>query len=127
MATKKNTRMIGGLEVRVVKDEKTHNMLINHHYITTHLAQYAMELFRAEMTSLEPMSGMAGGTTTYQSFQRTTIDHSVKRACEGAEKLFTELNRRGWLVQAPGLDEIVEPPNENGYGLTRGMTGHGHG
>lgn len=120
MAKAKNgARPVGGLEIRVVKDEKTNTMMINHYYVIGHVGQFAMELFRAEMTSLEPLNIAAGGPASYQSFQRTAVDHCVKRACDGAERMFAEMNRRGWLFTAPTLDEIIEEKTGH-YGLHPG-------
>jgi hypothetical protein len=115
MPKKNAARRVGGLEIRVVRDEKTNNLLINHNYVIGHVGQFAMELFRAEMSALEPLvdcsAYMVGGNpANFQSLQRTAIEHCVKRSCDGAEKLFAEMTKRGWLFEAPGLDEIIEPP-----------------
>lgn len=116
--------MLGGLEVRVVKDdEKTNTMLIQHGYVLSHVAQYAMELFRHELTAVEPLpvgAPVVGLDTGFQPYQRTTIELSVKRACDGAEALFHEMNKRRWLVAAPPLTEIVEPRDS---GVSFGMHG----
>lgn len=113
--------MPGGLEVRVVKDdEKTNNMLIQHSYVLSHVAQYAMELFRHELTAVEPVVSHSGDLGRFQPYQRTIIELSVKRACDGAEALFAEMNKRRWLVAAPPLSEIVEPRDS---GVSFGMHG----
>lgn len=112
---KASVAMLGGLEVRVVKDdEKTNNMLIRHNYVLSHVAQYAMELFRHELSAVEPVRG-AG--VHYQPHERTSIEHSVQRACDGAERLFAEMSKRRWLVQGPSVDELVETPSKPSYGL----------
>lgn len=111
--TKVRAAMLGGLEVRVVKDdEKTHTMMIQHSYVLSHVAQFAMELFRHELVAVEPMpvgAPVVGFDPSFQPYQRTTIELSVKRACDGAEALFAEMNKRRWLVASPPLSEIVEP------------------
>lgn len=117
-------RMLGGLEVRVVKeDEKTNTMMIQHTYVLSHVAQYAMELFRHELVMEEPVNNQVTAfQAKFQPYQRTTVELSVKRACDGAEALFAEMNKRRWLVATPSLDEIVEGREERGTFGIHGRT-----
>jgi len=116
---RKSNPAIGSLECRVVRNEKTNQMLINHAYAVGQVAQFAMDLFRGELHTFEPIVNLAGGGASgnYQALQRTGIQQSVKRACDGAEALFDEMAKRGWIIQAPTLDEIIEPVKENGFGM----------
>lgn len=117
-----HARQIGGVEARVVRDEKTNNLLINHYHIVGQVGQYAMEIFRSEMQAIEPSLAAVQSNQNYQTLQRTSITQSVQRACDGAEAMFKEMSRRGWMIEAPRLDEIVEPQNQNSFGLHAGHT-----
>lgn len=95
------------LDVRLVAaDYKHKNVFVNQRLIMSHVGQYAMELFRQEMISVEPLL-TAPNKDGSQQHVRTTIDASVQRACDGAEKLFRELDRRGWLSLSPETDDLL--------------------
>jgi hypothetical protein len=72
------------------------------------VAQFAIELFKQEMALEEPVTDGMPIMMTYQPMQRTTVEGSVQRSCDGAEKLYTEMLRRGWVQEMPPLDECIE-------------------
>lgn len=88
----------------VSADYKHKNMFAGSRLIMSPVGQYAMELFRQEMISVE--TSLTANPDGSQQHARTTIDASVQRACDGAEKLFREIDRRGWLSLSPETDDL---------------------
>lgn len=116
MAKPNKTTMITGHVVE--PGEKLRETWVHHRFMVSSVGQYAMELFRNELASMEPMN--ASGIAQYQHYQpmqRTTVDASVKRACDGAEKLFEELTKRGWTWEMPSLDSMIERSDFTGFGM----------
>jgi hypothetical protein len=123
----KSRKLIPTVEARVMPHEyKAHPVYVNHRVLASHVGQYAMELFSHEMTMMEPVSlgasGIASGSS-FQPLQRTNIEASVKRACDGAERMFQEMIRRGWLIETPSIDDVVKPEGPSSFGLHRASNG----
>jgi hypothetical protein len=107
----------------VQKGEKLKEVWVHNRYMFSSVAQFAIELFKQEMATEEPVVAMPmGGTPTFQARQRTTVENSVQRSCDGAEKLYAEMIKRGWVQEMPEIDECID---RDGY-VNFGMHGGGH-
>jgi hypothetical protein len=108
----------------VQQGEKLREVWVHNRYMFSSVAQFAIELFKQEMALEEPlaMPMVVGGTLTFQPRQRTTVENSVQRACDGAEKLYAEMVRRGWMHEMPPLKDCIERTDVP-FGMTGGHRG----
>lgn len=100
--------------------EKLREVWVHNRYMFSSVAQFAIELFKQEMALEVPVTANIPLNMSYQPTDRATVEESVQRACDGAEKLYTEMLRRGWMQEMPPLKDCIERGD-----FTFGMTG-GH-
>lgn len=106
------------------RGEKMKDVWVHNRYMFSSAAQFAIELFRQEMATEEPVPWTPGGVMgTYQPTRRTTVENSVQRACDGAEKLYAEMLKRGWMQEMPLLDDCIERDGYVNFGMTGGRRG----
>jgi hypothetical protein len=109
------------VDVRLMAhDHKAKSTFVNQRIIAAHIGQFAMELFRQEMVAVEP--ALVGGHNPdgSQIHQRPSVEACVQRACLGAEMLFNEMHRRGWVVLSPESDDVLAEDEARAFGLHRG-------
>jgi hypothetical protein len=112
-------KLIPTLDVRMTSVDQKHNsVFVNQRLIAAHVGQFAMELFKNEMLAVEPTLMGAHNPDGSQVHQRTSVEQCVERACLGAEKLFAELIKRGWLVEGPKTGELFDVDDAS-FGLHR--------
>lgn len=96
------------IQVRMFeRNEVGKHTVVHQRCLISTIGTYAMDLYRSETLAARPVAG-AFNPDGSQTCVSSTVQEAISRSLAGAEELFAEMVKRGWVTLAPDIEDIVD-------------------